>query len=395
MARENFEAALAAVLVHEGGYSNHPDDPGGPTMKGIIKRVYDDYRRSKGLPIRDVRKITKAEIGDIYKTRYWDLARCDDLPTGLDYVVFDGAVNSGVGQAAKWLQRALGVEVTAKVNASTIKAAQQAPDVDAIVTGVQYRRLAMLKGLRTWPVFGKGWGRRVAEVRRLGLALAAGSQNLPMPKDTASGKAYAEAVMDRGEAEEPPIDAPAADAPAPAEINPDDGLSEGEIKEIQRLLRAKSIYSVGRVDGLWGRRTVGALSEFQAAAGLPENVTLERVWVDRATIATLATSPQLPVAPERAATTAKELRKAGDAVAVNTFRSRIAAGLTGVSALVVGIVKEAGGVAGYVSGVIDGVPPLAYAGIVVVGAAAFWWWNSKAERAAVDAVRSGRDAGPA
>jgi len=398
MARENFEAALAAVLVHEGGYSNHPDDPGGPTMKGIIKRVYDDYRRSKGLPIRDVRKITKAEIEDIYKTRYWDLARCDDLPTGLDYVVFDGAVNSGVGQAAKWLQRALGVEVTAKVNGSTIKAAQQAPDIDAIVEGVQDRRIAMLKGLRTWPVFGKGWGRRVTEVRRLGLALAAGSQNLPMPKDTASGKAYAEAAKERGAAEELPIEAPASDAAASAEINPDDGLSKGEIEEIQRLLRAKGIYSVGTVDGKWGRKTVGALTEFQTAAGLPENVTLERAWVDRATIATLATSPQMPVAPERAATTAKEMRKAGDQTAIQAFRAKLSAIFAGIIAAIFGTAENAGQAVSWLSPVkemIGDVPMSAWVLIIIAVAGAIYWMARGAEKGAVDAVRSGRDAGPA
>ena len=107
--KDDFAPALAAVLVHEGGYSNHPKDPGGPTMKGVIKRVYDDYRRSKGEPVRDVRQITDEELREIYRKRYWDLIQGDELPTGLDYVVFDGAVNSGPAQATKWLQRGLGV----------------------------------------------------------------------------------------------------------------------------------------------------------------------------------------------------------------------------------------------------------------------------------------------
>ncbi|MFG1247601.1 glycoside hydrolase family 108 protein [Xanthobacter flavus] len=190
MAAENFTPALAAVLVHEGGYSNHPSDPGGPTMKGVIKRVYDDYRRSKGLPARDVREITDAELQEIYKRRYWDLVRGDRLPAGLDYVVFDGAVNSGPAQATKWLQRALGLPADGVLGPSTLAAVDAIQDVDAIVADVQARRLAMLKSLRTWSVFGNGWGRRVAEVRELGLALAGGSVNLPMPTKTASGKAY-------------------------------------------------------------------------------------------------------------------------------------------------------------------------------------------------------------
>lgn len=393
MARENFEAALAAVLVHEGGYSNHPDDPGGPTMKGIIKRVYDDYRRSKGLPTRDVRKITNAEIGDIYKTRYWDLARCDDLPTGLDYVVFDGAVNSGVGQAAKWLQRALGVEVTAKVNASTIKAAQQAPDVDAIVTGVQDRRLAMLKGLRTWPVFGKGWGRRVTEVRRLGLALAAGSQNLPMPKDTASGKAYANAGKGHDTDEEAPIEAPVAGTATPAEIDPDDGLSKGEIEALQQRLRDLGYSEVGRVDGKWGPRTVAAVSAFQATSGLPVTGDL-----DKTTAAALTTAPPRPVSESRATTTAATMRQHGDPVAKASFLNKVYSAVAGFFALIFGVAQESGTAVGYLSPVrefVTDVPPMVWFGAVAAVAAVIWWQANRAERAAVADVRSGRDAGPA
>ena len=189
--RESFTPSLAAVLVHEGGYSNHPSDPGGPTMKGIIKRVYDDYRRSKDLPVRDVRQITEAEIQEIYRRRYWDLIQGDKLPAGIDYAVFDGAVNSGPAQATKWLQRALGIPADGVLGPSTLAAVARAQDHDAVVAGIQARRLAMLKALRTWPVFGKGWGRRVEEVRRLGLALAAGAQDLPLPTTSASGKAYA------------------------------------------------------------------------------------------------------------------------------------------------------------------------------------------------------------
>lgn len=190
MAAESFKPSLAAVLVHEGGYSNHPSDPGGPTMKGVIKRVYDGYRREKGLPTRDVREITDAELQEIYKRRYWDLVQGDRLPTGLDYVVFDGAVNSGPAQATKWLQRALGVPADGVLGPSTLAAVDAIQDVDAIVADVQARRLAMLKALSTWPVFGRGWGRRVVEVRELGLAIASGSVDLLMPTQTASGKAY-------------------------------------------------------------------------------------------------------------------------------------------------------------------------------------------------------------
>ncbi|MBB6308894.1 glycoside hydrolase family 108 protein [Xanthobacter tagetidis] len=191
MVASNFAPSLAAVLVHEGGYFNHPRDPGGPTMKGVIKRVYDDYRRSKGLPTRDVRQLEESELQEIYRRRYWDLIQGDKLPAGIDYVVFDGAVNSGPAQATKWLQRALGIAADGVLGPATIAALERAEDHDAVIADIQARRLAMLKNLKTWDVFGKGWGRRVAEAKQLGQAIASGSVHLPMPTATACGKAYA------------------------------------------------------------------------------------------------------------------------------------------------------------------------------------------------------------
>ncbi len=168
MAASSFEAALARVLGHEGGYSNHPADPGGPTMQGVIQTVYDGYRTRAGAPLRPVRQIEHSELVAIYRTQYWDAVRGDDLPPGLDYVVFDGAVNSGPGQSGKWLQRALGVAVDGQVGAVTLAAAAQCADRAVLVDAICDRRLAMLKRLTTWPVFGAGWGRRVADVRRIG-----------------------------------------------------------------------------------------------------------------------------------------------------------------------------------------------------------------------------------
>lgn len=190
----NFVPALQAVLVHEGGYSNHPSDPGGATKNGIIKRVYDDWRRSKGLPLRDVREITYTEVHDIYHARYWMLAKAHRLPAGLDYVVFDSAVNSGVSQAGKWLQRALGdvgqpVAVDGLIGEATIAACNRVDDIDALIGALLARRLNMLQNLKTWPVFGKGWARRVKECRALGQAVAMGSVDLPIPAGWAGGKA--------------------------------------------------------------------------------------------------------------------------------------------------------------------------------------------------------------
>lgn len=172
--KKNQKAALDKVLVHEGGYSNHPRDPGGATMKGVTQRVYDDYRRSENLATRSVQKITPDELLAIYDRRYWDLIKGDDLPSGVDYVVFDGAVNSGPGQSVKWLQRALGVKVDGLVGPATLAAIEAHPDHDALIDAICNRRMAFLKALKTWPTFGKGWSRRVADVRNVGKAWADG-----------------------------------------------------------------------------------------------------------------------------------------------------------------------------------------------------------------------------
>lgn len=173
-----YKDALKRVLVHEGGKVDHPRDPGGRTNQGVIQRVYDGYRKRKNQKARDVWTMTNAERDEIYRRQYWDVIRGDELPDGIDYVVFDGAVNSGPSQSVKWLQRALGLTADGHLGESTLRAANDHPDHDALVNAICDRRLAFLKALRTWPTFGKGWGRRVAEVRRNGLALARGRLDL-------------------------------------------------------------------------------------------------------------------------------------------------------------------------------------------------------------------------
>jgi lysozyme family protein len=169
------------VLVHEGGFVNHPKDPGGRTLEGVIQRVYDGYRQNKNKPLQTLRKEMRGttawnkERNEIYKLQYWNKIQGDRLPAGVDYVVFDGAVNSGPGQSVKWLQRALGVEVDGLIGEATIRAANDHPDHDALVAEILARRLGMLKSLKTWKTFGKGWSNRVAEAKAIGQAMASGS----------------------------------------------------------------------------------------------------------------------------------------------------------------------------------------------------------------------------
>jgi lysozyme family protein len=170
--RANFDAALAAVLRHEGGYVNHPKDPGGATNKGVTQAVYDAWRVDHQLPTQSVRTITPAEVMAVYKRRYWDALQCDALPSGLDYCLFDFGVNSGIRRAAEFLQLEVDAVPDSKIGPATIAAAKARPAAE-LVDAICDSRMAFLKGLRTYAVFGKGWARRVAEVRAAAKALAA------------------------------------------------------------------------------------------------------------------------------------------------------------------------------------------------------------------------------
>ena len=158
-----FENCLPLVLAHEGGYVNHPADPGGATNKGVTQRVYDNYRRNKGLQTRSVRNITRAEVADIYRFQYWDMVNADRLPAGVNYAVFDYGVNSGPNRAAKDLQRTVGAKVDGQIGEETIRKVCEAADRDEVGLINRYcqRRMRFLRGLRTWGTFGRGWSRRV------------------------------------------------------------------------------------------------------------------------------------------------------------------------------------------------------------------------------------------
>ena len=135
MAKENFAACLAQVLLSEGGWSDHPADPGGATMKGITLATYRKYR--PGATKADLRAIADAEVAQIYREGYWNAVRGDDLPAGLDLVAFDAAVNSGTGRAAKWLQSAVGAVADGRIGAGTAAAAHAARLPDAIRRALQ------------------------------------------------------------------------------------------------------------------------------------------------------------------------------------------------------------------------------------------------------------------
>ena len=179
MAAGNFDRCLARILVYEGGNDDDPRDPGGRTSRGIIQREYDRYLVRHGLGAvvasRDVWKASDADVRQIYRENYWDRMRCEELPSGIDITVFDGGVNSGVAQQAKWAQRACNIKVDGDFGPATVLALTSANDNDALIGEMLKRRLAMLQSLKTWKVFGKGWAARVSNVLKIAQAWATGS----------------------------------------------------------------------------------------------------------------------------------------------------------------------------------------------------------------------------
>ncbi len=163
MAAANFRDCLALVLAHEGGYVNHPADPGGATNFGVTQKVYDAYRDYNRSKHQSVRHILTSEVSDIYNKNYWRLVRGDNLPCGLDYAVFDFGVNSGVSRAVKFLQRVVHVLDDGVIGLVTLSAVEKAyvKDAEALIAQYCANRLVFLRALPTFPVFGKGWTRRV------------------------------------------------------------------------------------------------------------------------------------------------------------------------------------------------------------------------------------------
>ena len=148
-----FDQSFEVLLGHEGGYSNDPRDPGGETQWGISKRSY---------PSLDIKSLTLADAKALYRRDYWDRAQCDKLPPGLAFAVFDAAVNSGIGQAIRWLQRAVGVADDGVIGPLTLAAIQRQNDDSAVCARFSGHRLDFMTRLSTFDVFGKGWARRIA-----------------------------------------------------------------------------------------------------------------------------------------------------------------------------------------------------------------------------------------
>ncbi len=157
----NWESSLEKILHHEGGYVNHPKDPGGETNLGVTKRVYEEWGGEK-----DMKDLLVEDVNPIYKKNYWDKCKCDDLPNGLDLCVFDFGVNAGPGRAAKFLQRMIGTTVDGGIGPNTLKAVESYVEEVGLETSIenyQSARQSYYEELSTFDTFGRGWTRRVEE----------------------------------------------------------------------------------------------------------------------------------------------------------------------------------------------------------------------------------------
>ena len=154
----DFNRAFDLLITHEGGFSNHPDDPGGATMYGVTEVV----ARAEGYA-GPMRELTLEFAKQVYRKRYWDACRCDQIPDVLRYPLFDAAVNSGPGQAIKWLQAAVGVKADGAIGPVTQQAVNMAapqPTRQKMIGN----RLRFMTNLSNWPSFSKGWARRIAAI---------------------------------------------------------------------------------------------------------------------------------------------------------------------------------------------------------------------------------------
>lgn len=182
----NFPAVLAETLPHEGGWADHPKDPGGATMKGITLVTYRRYR--PGATKAQLRDIPNDEVEAIYRDGYWTPIRGDDLPIGVDLSVFDYGVNSGPSRSVKDAQRVSGADDDGVLGDKTLFAISAMPPRTFIKRHCA-RRLSFVKSLAIWETFGRGWSRRIASVEAAGLSWVSTKPELEQDAKEATGDA--------------------------------------------------------------------------------------------------------------------------------------------------------------------------------------------------------------
>jgi lysozyme family protein len=167
---DNFDACVALILANEGGFCDQPADPGGATNFGITKRTLEAFV-GHGVSVDDVRNLSSNTAIEIYRSNYWNVMRCGDLPPGVDLMVFDYGVNSGPATSVKALQALVGVPQDGAVGKITLGAVEKvAPET--LVNGLAQARMTFLRSLDTFETFGAGWTKRVTEMQQKATLMA-------------------------------------------------------------------------------------------------------------------------------------------------------------------------------------------------------------------------------
>ena len=165
----NFQECLEIILHHEGGYVNHPKDPGGETNLGVTKRVYEEHGGTK-----DMKDLTVEDVAPIYEKSYWKRVKGDELPNGLALCVFDFGVNAGTGRAAKYLQRLVGAGADGAIGPNTLRQVNEYVEENGLeetIKAYQEARQGYYEQLKTFETFGRGWTRRVNETTETALKM--------------------------------------------------------------------------------------------------------------------------------------------------------------------------------------------------------------------------------
>jgi lysozyme family protein len=163
MAASNWDNAFKLMLASEGGFVNHPSDPGGMTNLGVTKTTWENWvgRESDE---KEMRGLTPEKVEPLYKKKFWDACRCDELPSGIDYLVFDFAVNAGPGRSIKTLQSAVGATPDGGIGPMTLAAVNSFSEAE-LVDKFSQAKEDFYRSLNTFETFGKGWLNRVAAVK--------------------------------------------------------------------------------------------------------------------------------------------------------------------------------------------------------------------------------------
>lgn len=190
-----YKEYMPRILKHEGGYINHPKDPGGATNRGVtigtLRRLGIDKDGDGDSDVIDLKLLTADDAATVFKRFYGDAVQADLLPRGLDYAMTDFAVNSGPTRAVEHLQRIIGVKIDGHIGPATIAAVAKR-DPAELIEALHQSRLRFLRNLKTWKTFGKGWGARLDEVRKHALTDIKAKQVdavIPTPKPVAVSRA--------------------------------------------------------------------------------------------------------------------------------------------------------------------------------------------------------------